>query len=179
MKKRSKKILLVFFALGLLGGWLYIKSQPELNKTLASPDEYQVQKVVDGDTIEIFRYGKTEKVRLIGVDTPETLDPRKAVQCFGKEASDNTKHLLEGQKVRIETDPLVGERDKYNRLLAYVWLGQDKLINLDLINNGYAHEYTYRSQVYKYQPDFKSAEKTAKENNLGFWSPQTCNGKTK
>ena len=179
MKQRSKRILLAFIALCLIAGWLYVRFQPASNRPLAQAEEYQVQKVVDGDTIEIFRYGKTEKVRLIGVDTPETMDPRKPVQCFGKEASDNTKHLLEGQKVRIETDPLVGERDKYNRLLAYVWLGRDKLINLDIINNGYAHEYTYRSQSYKYQSDLKSAEKIAKENNLGFWSPQTCNGKTK
>ena len=179
MKKRNKKIIFAFIALALLGAWVYARPSVAPAGIATKAEEYQVEKVVDGDTIEIKRYGRIEKVRLIGVDTPETLDPRKSVQCFGKEASDNTKKLLEGRKVKIEMDSLVGERDKYNRLLAYVWTDQGKLINMDLISNGFAHEYTYRSQIYKYQSQFKDAEKLAKESELGFWSPQTCNGKTK
>ncbi len=95
-------------------------------------DTYEVTKVVDGDTLEILKYGKTEKVRLIGVDTPETLDPRKPVQCFGKEASDKTKGLLNGKSVRLEFDSIVGEKDKYGRLLAYVW-NENELVNLKLL----------------------------------------------
>jgi micrococcal nuclease len=141
-------------------------------------DTYSVKKVIDGDTLEIERYGKAEKVRMIGIDTPETLDPRKPVQCFGKEASDKSKDLLSGGRVRLEFDPIVGEKDKYNRLLAYVW-SDNELVNLKLIKEGYANEYTYRSQSYKYQNEFKNAQTVAKESSIGLWSPQTCNGKTK
>ena len=179
MNKKSKRVGLAILSLVLLVVVYGINNLPMAGKVTANSSEFKVQKVIDGDTIEILKYGRTEKVRLIGVDTPETLDPRKPVQCFGKEASNNTKHMLEGQMVRIETDPLVGERDKYNRILAYVWLGSDKLINLELLSNGFAHEYTYRSQPYKYQAQFRSAEKSAQSGNLGFWSAQTCNGKTK
>lgn len=145
----------------------------------AVDDKYFVKKVVDGDTIEIERFGRKETVRLIGVDTPETLDPRKPVQCFGREASEYSKNLLAGREIRIEPDPLVGERDKYNRLLAYVWLDENQLVNKMLVAGGYAHEYTYRSQAYKYQQLFKDSERQAKMAGNGLWAESSCNGKTK
>ena len=86
--------------------------------------------------------------------------------------------MLTGKRVKVDFDPIVGEKDKYGRLLAYIWDGDD-LVNLRLIKEGYAHEYTYRSQQYKYQTEFKSAEIVAKESGIGLWSPQTCNGITK
>lgn len=86
---------------------------------------------------------------------------------------------MAGKSVRLEFDPFVGERDKYNRLLAYVWLQDGSMINNLLVKNGYAHEYTYRSQSYKFQTQFKQAEQSAKIAELGFWSDQTCGGKTK
>jgi len=162
--------LLLFFLAALVSIRETQDNQPK--------DTYSVKKVIDGDTIEIERYGKAEKVRMIGIDTPETLDPRKPVQCFGKEASDKSKDLLSGGRVRLEFDPIVGQKDKYNRLLAYVW-SNNELVNLKLIKEGYANEYTYRSQAYKYQNEFKNAQTVAKESSVGLWSPQTCNGKTK
>ena len=162
--------LLLFFVAALVSIRETQNNQPK--------DTYSVKKVIDGDTIEIERYGKAEKVRMIGIDTPETLDPRKPVQCFGKEASDKSKDLLSGGRVRLEFDPIVGEKDKYNRLLAYVW-SDNELVNLKLIKEGYANEYIYRSQSYKYQNEFKNAQTVAKESSIGLWSPQTCNGKTK
>jgi len=149
------------------------------NQSQNAAGEFRVSKVLDGDTIEIIRFGKTEKVRLIGVDTPETVDPRKTVQCFGHEASDYTKRTLSDKTIKLEFDPIVGERDKYGRLLGYVWLNSDTLINNELVKQGYAHEYTYRSQAYKYQSLFRASEQEAKQAAAGFWSPQTCNGKTK
>lgn len=140
---------------------------------------YKVVEVVDGDTIKIERYGKSETVRLIGIDTPETVDPRKAVQCFGKEASNYSKSLMAGKSIRLEADPLVGERDKYNRLLAYVWLDSNQLVNQMLVNGGYAHEYTYRSQSYKYQSEFKQGEDAARKAGNGLWAESSCAGKTK
>ena len=119
---RRKYLLLGIIILGLGFGYYFFERPARQSPNNESTDTYQVKNVVDGDTIEITRYGKSEKVRLIGVDTPETLDPRKTVQCFGKEASDFSKSSLSQKVVRLEFDPNVGERDKYNRLLAYVWV---------------------------------------------------------
>lgn len=138
---------------------------------------YSVVSVVDGDTIKINLNGTTETLRLIGIDTPETVDPRKPVQCFGKEASNKAKELLSGQKVRIEKDSTQGDRDKYGRLLVYVWREDGLFFNEYMVKQGYAHEYTYDTP-YKYQAQFKSDEIYARTNQLGLWSPDTCNGDT-
>jgi micrococcal nuclease len=136
-----------------------------------------VVKVVDGDTIDVSTDGKTERIRLIGINTPETVDPRKTVECFGKEASDKAKSILSGKKVYLEADITQGERDKYNRLLRYVFLEDGTNFNLQMIKDGYAYEYTYEVP-YKYQLEFKNAQKYAQKNLNGLWSPNTCNGDT-
>lgn len=136
---------------------------------------YAVTHVVDGDTIDVNIDGQTERLRLIGMDTPETVDPRKPVQCFGKEASNKAKELLTDKKVYLEADSTQGERDKYGRLLRYVFMGDHESFEKYMIENGYAHEYTY-NLPYKYQDEFKQAEKTAREQNKGLWSPSMCNG---
>lgn len=150
-------------------------------KTVSSPSSqythYSVISVVDGDTIKISMNGKEVTLRLIGMDTPETVDPRKPVQCFGKEASNKAKELLSGKKVIIEIDPSQGELDKYGRTLAYVYRDDGLFYNKYMIEQGYAHEYTYNTQ-YKYQVEFKLAQKTAQSGQLGLWSPNTCNGDT-
>lgn len=140
-------------------------------------DLVKVVSVVDGDTIKVLIDGTTKTVRLIGIDTPETVDPRKPVQCFGKEASDKTKTILSGKMVRLESDPTQGDLDKYQRLLRYVYLDDGTFFNKLLIQQGYAHEYTYEIP-YEYQAKFKIAERTAREAQLGLWSPTTCNGDT-
>lgn len=145
-----------------------------------NPDEveqggYQVVKVVDGDTLDVSINDKIERLRLIGIDTPETVDPRKSVQCFGKEASSKAKELLMGKRVSLEMDDTQGERDKYKRLLRYVFLPDGTNFNLFMIEEGYAHEYTYHLP-YKYQAEFKNAQRSAMENQKGLWSPSTCPG---
>lgn len=126
-----------------------------------------VAKVIDGDTIELEK-GKT--VRLIGIDTPETVDPRRPVGCFGKEASNETKALLSGKVVILQKD--VSETDKYNRLLRYVYLpledGSTLFVNDYLVREGYAKVYTYPPDV-KFNEQFRQAEKEARENNKGLW----------
>lgn len=134
---------------------------------------FKVVKVVDGDTIDVEIDGKIERLRLIGIDTPETVDPRKKVQCFGREASNKAKEMLLGRFVSLESDETQGERDKYKRLLRYVFLPDGTNFNLFMIAEGYAHEYTY-DLPYKYQTDFKQAEKIARENNKGLWNPNVC-----
>lgn len=135
---------------------------------------YLVVRVVDGDTIQVDINGTKETVRLIGVDTPEVVDPRKPVQCFGRQASEFTKQNLTGKKVRLESDPTQSDRDKYHRLLRYVYLEDGTLFNKLLIEQGFAHEYTYQSNPYKFQLEFKNAEKEARENKKGLWADNAC-----
>ena len=139
---------------------------------------YPVLDVVDGDTIRIERNGRRETLRLIGLDTPETKDPRRPVQCFGREASDRAHRLLDGKRVRIAEDPSQDTRDKYGRLLVYVWTQEDLFYNLSTIREGYAHEYTY-DVAYQYQRQFKAAEREAREKRRGFWAASACGGDTK
>jgi micrococcal nuclease len=140
---------------------------------------YRVEQVVDGDTIELKVDGRMQKVRLIGMDTPEVVDPRKVVQCFGREASARAHEVLEGQTVRLEYDVQVGERDKYGRLLGYVFLPDGANYAEKMIRDGYAHEYTYQGQTYKYQATYKQAQLEAESASRGFWSESTCGGDTK
>jgi len=138
---------------------------------------HEVVRVVDGDTLLVNIDGTAERLRLIGIDTPETVDPRKSVQCFSKEASDRAKELLSGKKVYLEADSTQDERDKYGRLLRYVIFEDGTNFNEKMIRDGYAHEYTYRVP-YKYQEEFKLAQKEARKNKRGLWSDDTCSGDT-
>lgn len=138
-------------------------------------NSYRVVKVVDGDTLDVVINDKVERLRLIGIDTPETVDPRKSVQCFGIEASNKAKELLNGKFVSLESDETQGDRDKYKRLLRYVILPDGTNFNLFMIAEGFANEYTY-DQAYKFQTEFKNAEIEARNNQKGLWSPQTCSG---
>ncbi len=135
---------------------------------------YTVAKVVDGDTISVaLNGGKKITIRMIGVDTPEVVDPRKPVECFGKEASEQTKKLLTGHEVRLELDSTQGTYDKYNRVLAYVYRDDGLLVNKALIENGFGHEYTYRIP-YEFQKQFKAAQKDARDHERGLWAPGVC-----
>lgn len=125
-------------------------------------EKFLVNRVIDGDTIELLG---GEKVRYIGIDTPETVDPRKPVQCFGIEASNRNKQLVEGKNVRLEKD--VSETDKYGRLLRYAYV-DGIFVNLVLVQEGFAHSYTYPPDV-KYQSQFTEAERLAREQNKGLW----------
>lgn len=121
-----------------------------------------VQRVIDGDTIEIEG---GERVRYIGVNTPESVDPRRKMQCFGKEAAAYNVKLVEGKRVRLEAD--VEDRDRYGRLLRYVWLG-DTMINEQLVADGYAQIMTIPPNV-KYVERFRVAQTEAREVKRGLW----------
>jgi len=125
-------------------------------------DTYLVTRVIDGDTIEIQG---GEKVRYIGVDTPETKHPRKPVQCFGRQAAEKNKQLVEGKMVRLEKD--VSEADRYGRLLRYVYAG-DVFVNLAMVKQGYAYAATFPPDV-KYQELFSQAQREAREGRRGLW----------
>lgn len=141
----------------------------------SSGEIVRVKKVVDGDTIEVESGGEVWKVRFIGVDTPETVDPRRPVGCFGKEASNETHRLLDNQSVILVKD--VSNTDKYGRLLRYVYLVRDNdnwlFVNDYLVRNGFAKSSTYPPDV-KYQVEFKNAETEARKAGLGMWGSK-CN----
>lgn len=122
----------------------------------------KVVNVVDGDTIKV-ETGET--VRYIGIDTPETVHPAKPVQCYGKEASDKNTELVEGKIIELEKD--MSEKDKYGRLLRYIWLG-DVLINEVLVREGFAQSSTYPPDV-KYQDRFVEAQRLALGEKKGLW----------
>ena len=125
----------------------------------------KVLRVIDGDTIVIELYGKQEKVRLIGVDTPETVDPRKSVQYYGKEASNYTRSQLEWKEVELEFD--FNPRDKYDRLLAYVWI-DGKNFDSELIRLGYGR--AYLRFPFRYFKEFEKIGREAEKNKLWLWA---------
>lgn len=122
----------------------------------------KVINVVDGDTIKI-ETGET--VRYIGIDTPESVDSRKPVQCYAKEASAKNEELVLGKTVELEKD--ISDKDRYGRLLRYIWIG-DSLINEVLVREGYAFSYSYPPDI-KYQANFLEAQRKAREESKGLW----------
>lgn len=142
--------------------------------TVASQDQpkglqpYKVVRVVDGDTIIVSLDGKDTRVRLIGVDTPETVHPSKPVEYYGKEASRFVTNLLKGESVHLEYDQQ--KTDKYGRTLAYVYRAPDKLfVNHEIIRQGYGHAYTKFPFKDDLMGKFREAEKSAREAGRGLW----------
>lgn len=137
------------------------------NTTAMSSTTYKVTRVVDGDTIKVNFNGKEESLRLIGIDTPESVHPDASRNVLeGRIASDYTKTLLEGKDIELEFD--AEERDKYGRLLAYVYIN-GIMVNKLLLKEGYAQVSTYPPNV-KYVDEFNQIQRIARENNKGLWS---------
>lgn len=174
----KKNITLIATLIAALITYFYREPVQELvtNAPQVAASDYTVTEVSDGDTIKVKMGDKTETIRFIGVDTPETKDPRKAVQCFGKQASDFTKNLLLNKQVRLESDPNDSDRDKYKRLLRYVYLGET-LVNQELIKQGYA--FTYVVFPFTKMDDFRASEQEARSNNRGLWGGCTVDESTK
>ena len=183
-------VLLLCLVLSACGGHrvdLSRQSPALLNDEPGGFEVAEVTRVVDGDTIEVSVTGRTEgpaagmgnvgevyKVRLIGIDTPESVKPGTPVECFGKEASAAAAALLEGQEVTLVKD--VEETDAYDRRLRYVYLGEE-MANARLVLNGYANAYTYPPNV-RHSSLFVQLQREAREANRGLWSPATCGGRS-
>ena len=133
-----------------------------LSTSCSNSQTLKCTRVIDGDTIVL---NNGEIVRLIGVDTPETKHPRKPVEYYGKEASAFTKKMVEGKEVRLEYD--WQERDKYGRLLAYVYLMDGTFLNEEIVRQGYGYAYT--KFPFKYLELFRKYEQEARENKRGLW----------
>lgn len=158
-------VILLLLAIGQHYGWF----DPAIRTASSTqPGLYSVVRFDDGDTIVVNMNGTEETIRFIGVDTPETHDPRKAVQCFGQAASDFTKATIGSQKVRLEADPLNTNRDRYDRLLRYVYLPDGTLINAELIKQGYG--FAYLSFPITKDNEFRIYQQQAMTENRGLWS---------
>ena len=160
-----------------------LKEKKETIEQKTKAENYAKAKIVavsDGDTVTARIDNKDYKVRMIGVDTPETVHPSKPVAFYGKEASDFTKKKLTGKTVYLEKD--ASERDKYNRSLRYVWTNlpenpqnpsfedvRDKMFNGILLRDGYANLLTLPPDV-KYLDHFKKIAKTAESQELGLYN---------
>lgn len=126
----------------------------------------KVDRVVDGDTV-IFING--DRLRYVGIDTPEEFDQRKPVQCFAKEAAAKNKQLVEGKTIKFYKD--VNEMDQYGRWLGFVYLEDGTFVNMELVRQGYGFAYPYPPDVSK-SDEFAKAERFARENKLGLWNGQ-------
>lgn len=176
------RLITILFILGILLIWSGVRQQSQevtlqiiptqtqisLAPTNVNSQEEQIKviRVIDGDTIEIEG---GQKVRYIGIDSPETVDPRRPVGCFGKEASLENKKLVEGKNIILEKD--ISETDKYGRLLRYVYLPNGVFVNDYLVRNGFAKVVTYPPDV-KFVDQFLEAQRQASEQKRGLW--QKC-----
>lgn len=132
-----------------------------------------VERVVDGDTIRVLLNGRSVTVRMIGIDTPETVKEGTPVECFGPEASDLAKAALEGTRVTLEADPAQGPTDRYGRMLAYVWRqlpdGTVSMFNLESVEHGFARERQYGPTPNAWRSELRAAQRDAKAQDLGLW----------
>jgi micrococcal nuclease len=169
-RRRQRGIMtLLGILIALVLGVVQVAPDSVHDKIIASqPGLWHVTKAVDGDTLNVQMGDQKETVRLLGIDTPETHDPRKPVQCFGEVAAAHTKALVEGKDVRLEPDPTDSDRDKYHRLLRYVYLPDGTLVNAELIKDGYAFAYTIFPLIKL--DEFRALEADARAGNRGLWA---------
>jgi len=162
-------LILAFILAGLAGYYFFAALDrgpaEEEGKTF-----YSVAEVVDGDTIKVKIDGKLETIRLIGIDTPEVASPYRKEGCFGKEASEETKKILKNKKISLIVDPMVSDKDKYGRLLRYVFLPDGLFVNAELVKGGFAFNYPYED--FQYLNYFNDLEKQAKNSRLGLWGKE-------
>ena len=167
MKKRYAKI----FVICLLVSAIAVAAQfvPYPTENFSKDTVYKVLDVVDGDTVKIQYQGKSATVRLIGVDTPETVHPSKPVEAYGKEASAFTKNLLLGEYVYLRFD--TQKTDKYGRLLAYFYRAPDGLfVNLEIVRQGYGN--AYLTYPFKHMELFRHYGNKARESGKGLYAAQ-------
>ena len=182
MENANKKILISLFVLGLiaffsgigamlvfketfgdLGNVLGQESFKQIQEVPIETNKYLVIRVIDGDTIEVLIDGSNKKIRMIGIDTPEL----KSKDCFALDAKIRLTDLIDGKEISLISDPTQDDKDKYGRLLRYVYLdGLD--INREMIRRGFAKEYTY-NKAYINQVEYRNLQLEASIGDLGMW----------
>lgn len=167
-QKKKLVAALLFLLLALAATW-----QPQWFERLpdearrSQPGLYEVEEVSDGDTIIVNMNGRREIIRMIGVDTPETHHPDRPVECYAQIAADYSRRSLTGKKVRLEADPQNSNRDRYDRLLRYVYLPDGALFEESLIAEGYGFSYT--QFPFEKADRFESLEAQAEAAKKGLW----------
>lgn len=168
---KKRYIQLAISLLALVVGYLWqstnLLDPIKQAATTEQPGLYTVARFVDGDTIAVDMQGTTETIRFIGVDTPETHKPNTPVQCYGPAAAAYTKNRIGSSKVRLVSDSLSTNRDRYNRLLRYVYLPDGSNVNQELVAKGYA--FAYVSFPFSKSDDFSQAQDQAQQNKRGLW----------
>lgn len=145
------------------------------NPNFSRAVSYPVERIVDGDTFSVKIDGKSVTVRMIGVDTPETVHPSKPVQAYGKEASRFTTNLLTGERVFLLYEGDRPEKDKYGRTLAYAYRAPDGLfVNAEIIRQGYGHVYTV--YPFKHLEQFRELAQFAMNKKKGLWGSTGTGG---
>lgn len=148
---------------------------PVVPQHVSDDNTIRVIRVIDGDTFEARIATSTEKIRMIGIDTPESVDPRRPVQCFGKEAGAHLQQLIINREIRLEDDQSGDDRDKYGRLLRYVYIEGDVLVNARMIEDGYAYAYT--KFPFEKRAQFLKLQTQARAGLRGLWASDTCRGR--
>lgn len=157
-----KKFIIIIIILFIITNNVYAKQ------------EVKFSKCVDGDTIKVLIEDEEYMVRMLAIDTPESVHPKKTIEYYGKEASEYTCNKVKNaNKLELEYDPKSDEKDKYNRILAYIFV-DDYLLQDLLVTNGYA-EVAYLYDDYKYAPLLKDKENIAKVNKIGIWDEEARN----
>ena len=170
-KKPTLKGLLIALIV-IAGTWIGLDNS-SISKVVSvasnhPPGYYSVASVEDGDTIVVDMNGTSERVRFIGVDTPEKHHPNKPVQCFAQAASRRMAELIGDNPVRLEADPTNQNRDRYDRLLRYVYLEDGTLLNAQQIADGYGFAYT--AFPFEKMDEFRALEDSARQDGKGLWS---------
>ncbi len=174
--RRRILVLMALVALLATGCDIETITEPTTAPTTApsaSDDSVRVVRVVDGDTIIVEIDGREERLRYLGIDTPETVRPNTPVECFGREASAENARLVEGKRVELERD--TSNRDRFDRLLRYVYVidaGERIFVNEALVANGFAYASTFPPDV-KYEEQLRAAQRAARDEGLGLWGACT------
>ncbi len=175
------KIVGAIFLIGALAFAQTRMDAPTRNSNTVTPSHSStsgtfVSRVIDGDTFEVTIDGVREKVRMLGIDTPESVDPRKPVECFSHEAADELKKLILDAEITLTPDITNSDRDKYGRLLRYVTVATTtQSINAQMIELGYARAYT--RFPFLHRADYLRLQTEARAAGRGLWAPSTCRGR--
>lgn len=153
---------------------------PVIRRSKSVSTTAMVTNVVDGDTVDLLFDGeeKVMRVRLLGINTPESVDPRRPVQCFGKEASKHMRELVLGKRIAAVSDIKADDRDKYGRLLRGLVMEDGTDVNATLVAQGYAYAYLDFPLDKQRKAQLRQIQAEAQAEKRGLWNEMTCNGKT-
>lgn len=181
VKLRRREIWSLVSILILLLAYLYLSYAGGVNDTTSNnqleKNVFTVSHVVDGDTIDVVQGTTKYRVRFIGINTPESVDPRRPLECYGKEASNIMKEIALNKVVRLVYDAHKPRQDDNGRELAYVVREDGVDLGAYMVGVGAAYEYTYKREYYTNQQQYKRLEAEAREMKRGLWSIETCNGR--